>query len=90
MKISIIPSDKTIVKDGVAVDLSFEGATAFPTTNSDYHAIQWDNNTGFIEKISNCEQEMFTDVSTIQPYIDAHTTEVARLEALITEEQPSE
>ena len=81
MKVSIIISDKTIVVDGVAVNLSVDGATAFPTTNSDYHAIQWDNDHGFIEKVSHADDEYFETIATIQSYIDAHTTEVERLTA---------
>jgi len=44
MKITIIPSDQTVYKDGV----SYSGL-ALNTVPADVHALQWDNNTGHIE-----------------------------------------
>jgi len=82
MRLTVIVSDKVIIKDGVAVHLSLEGATQFPTTNSDYHAIQWYENKGSIEKISNNELVWFTDENTLNDYVNAYATEVARLEDL--------
>ena len=82
MRLTIIVSDKVIIKDGVAVHLSLEGATQFPTTNNDYHAIQWYENKGSIEKISNNELVWFTDENTLNDYVNAYATEVARLEDL--------
>lgn len=44
MKITIIPSDKAVYKDGVVYsDLSLSNIPA------DVHALQWENNAGWIE-----------------------------------------
>lgn len=44
MKITIIPSDKAVYKDNLSYsDLTLSGIPA------DVHALQWDNNAGWIE-----------------------------------------
>jgi hypothetical protein len=44
MKLTIIPSDKTVYKDSTAyLDLKLSGIPA------DVHALQWDNTAGWIE-----------------------------------------
>jgi hypothetical protein len=44
MKLTIIPSDKTVYKDNVSyLGLTLSGIPA------DVHALQWDNNAGWIE-----------------------------------------
>ena len=44
MKLTIIPSDQAVYKDGV----SYSGLT-LNSIPADVHALQWDNNTGHIE-----------------------------------------
>lgn len=46
MKLTIIPSDKAVYKDGLSyLDLDLSTANI----PSDVHALQWDNNAGWIE-----------------------------------------
>lgn len=44
MKLTIIPSDKAVYKDG----MSYSNLT-LSNIPTDVHALQWDNNTGHIE-----------------------------------------
>jgi len=83
MRLTIIPSDKVIIKDGVAVNLSIDGATVFPTTDSNIHAIQWYENKGSKQRVDNSELEWFEDESILNDYVTAHTTEITRLENLV-------
>tara|TARA_R100000482_G_C5070377_1_gene121256 strand:+ start:479 stop:733 length:255 start_codon:yes stop_codon:yes gene_type:complete len=82
MRLTIIPSDKVIIIDGVAVHLDIDGATQFPTTDSNIHAIQWYENKGSKQKVDNSELEWFDDKNILNDYIAAHETEIKRLEAL--------
>ena len=63
MRLTIIPTDKVIIIDGVAVHLDKDGATQFPTTDSNIHAIQWYENKGSKQKVDNSELEWFEDSS---------------------------
>ena len=82
MRLTIIPTDKVIIIDGVAVHLDKDGATQFPTTDSNIHAIQWYENKGSKQKVDNSELEWFDDKNILNDYIAAHESEIKRLEAL--------
>ena len=80
MRLTIIPSDKVIIIDGVAVHLDIDGATQFPTIDSNIHAIQWYENKGSKQKVDNSELEWFDDKNILNDYIAAHETEIKRLQ----------
>ena len=50
MKITIIPSDQAVYKDGV----SYSGLT-LNTVPAEVHALQWSNNKGHIEFVDNAK-----------------------------------
>ena len=79
MKVSVIVEDKQIVVDGVAVIVP---ADRWPTTPANIWAYQWDGSAGETE--TNVKGELnvvFSDISTVQPYIDLHTTVIAEIAA---------
>ncbi len=75
MIISVIPQDKTIVIDGVALVFDF---AYFPAS---LRAIQWNGASGTLE-FSTGPQTWFDNTALVQPYIDAYNAEAARLAAL--------
>jgi len=74
MKVSIIPSDKTIIVDGQALTFDYD---IDPTI----HAIQWDGDSGEIEYNDGIANEQFTDAILVDPFVYAYEDEVERLEA---------
>lgn len=72
MRLTIIPEDQTIIKDGAALQCSF-------AAESDIHAIQWYGERGVIEYKGGAKP--FDDPAVIQPYVDAYAEEVARRNA---------
>jgi len=74
MKVSIIPSDKTIIVDGQALTFDYD---IDPTI----HAIQWDEDSGEIEYKDGIGNEQFTDSTLVDSLISAYEDEVERLEA---------
>lgn len=60
MKLTIIPSDKVVIIDGVFKKFDF-------TIDSNFHAVQWDGSNGFVETIvgNNIELENLDDFSEI-------------------------
>ena len=75
MKVSIIPSDKTIVVDGQALTFDYD---IDPTI----HAIQWDGDSGEIEyNDDGIANEQFTDSTLVDSLVSAYEDEVERLEA---------
>ncbi len=69
MKVTIITDDKTIIIDGVALQIDYE-------YDESVHAIQWNENTGIVE-YKDKPQKKFKDISLIQPYIDVYNIEKA-------------
>ncbi len=64
MKVTIIPADKVVVKNGFALDnIPMDGIP------SDIHAIQFDGNEGWIEYI-NKPQQRITNLTQFQRVID--------------------
>ena len=85
MKVSVIVEDKQVVVDGVAVDVPSD---RWPSTPANIWAYQWDGSSGETE--TNVKGELnivFSDISTVQPYIDLHTTIVAEIEAAAPQDQ---
>ncbi len=74
MKVSIIPSDKTIIVDGQALIFDYD---IDPTI----HAIQWDEDSGEIEYNDGIANEQFTDSTLVDSLVSAYEDEVERLEA---------
>ena len=74
MKVSIIPSDKTIIVDGQALTFDYD---IDPTI----HALQWDGNSGEIEYNDGIANEQFTDSTLVDTLVSAYEDEVERLEA---------
>ena len=81
MKVSIVVEDKTVVVDGVGIEIPTD---RWPSTPSNIWAYQWDGSAGETE--TNVKGELnivFSDISTIQPYIDIHTTLKAEIDAAV-------
>ncbi len=75
MKVSIIPSDKTIIVDGQALIFDYD---IDPTI----HALQWDGDSGEIEyNDDGIANEQFTDSTLVDTLVSAYEDEVERLEA---------
>ncbi len=74
MKVSIIPSDKTIIVDGQALTFDYD---IDPTI----HALQWDGDSGEIEYNDGTANEQFTDSTLVDTLVSAYEDEVERLEA---------
>lgn len=75
MRVSVVPIDKAICVDGVPALL-----TEWPFADSGIHAIQWHGTEGEIEypfdplgQEPRRVNEVITDASIVQPYVDAHT-----------------
>ena len=67
MRVTIIPSDKWIRKDNLSAHLS-----EWNFDDSDIHAIQWYDTEGEIEYNGRPPRnEVITDESILQPYVDA-------------------
>lgn len=74
MRLTVIPSDNIIIKDGQRLVFEF----AAP---ADLHAIQWYGTHGFVETTDG-KQVRTDDQADVQAYIDAYAAEVARLAAI--------
>lgn len=77
MIVTIIPEDRTIVCDGVAVVLK-----PWPFDDSSFHAIQWRHTEGEIEhkvfpRIANT---VIDDYSIVAPYVEAFNAAQAQSE----------
>lgn len=75
MILSIIPADKTIVKDGVALVFNFA------VWSSKIHAIQWNGTSGSIEFTQGAAQ-WFDNFALIEDLSIAYDAEAARIAAL--------
>lgn len=80
MRLTVIPSDNIIIKDGQRLVFEFAAPAGL-------HAIQWHDTYGFVET-SDGVQERTNNPAVIQPFIDAHAAEVARL-AVIASTPPT-
>jgi hypothetical protein len=81
MKLTVIPADQTIIKNGRALSFAF----AAP---ANLHALQWDAVRGVCEYLIG-PAECFDDAALVAPYSDAFDAESARLAALEAAAQPS-
>jgi hypothetical protein len=76
MKLSIVVDDKTVVKDGVAInDLSLSWIS------SDVWAVQWDDATGGHVEKRDGTIEVLSKIDTYQQAITDHATGLAAKEA---------
>lgn len=80
MQLSVIPADKTIVKDGEPL------VFGFPVWPPNLRAIQWNGVNGKME-FSTGPDQWFDNVAFVQPYLDAYEAEAARIAALPPEEE---
>ena len=72
MKVSVIVEDKMVVVDGVPQEVPTD---RWPTTAANIWAYQWNGSVGETESTVKGEPNTeFTNISTVQPYIDIHTT----------------
>lgn len=74
MQISVIPQDKTIVKNGAALVFDF---VIWPPN---LRAMQWNGTNGTMEFNAGAMQ-WFDNVAMVQGYIDAYDVEAARIAA---------
>lgn len=74
MRLTVVPSDSTIIMDGQRLVFPF----AAP---SNLHAIQWYGTHGFIET-TDSKQVRTDDMTIVQQYVTAYTAEAARLAAI--------
>ncbi len=74
MRLTIVPADRCIIKDGAALLLDFEAQTGV-------HAIQWYGAHGTIEYTEG-PQERFDDFAVVAPFVAAYDAEVERLAAV--------
>lgn len=74
MRLTIVPADSCIIKDGVSLVFPF-------IAPAEWHAVQWYGARGVIEKTQG-EPEAITNAAIVQPYADAFDAEAARLAAL--------
>jgi len=69
MRLTIIKEDNAVYIDGIAKEID---CSDLP---SDFHALQWDGSSGWIEFVNNYKlQEELSDISEYQKYIDAWNT----------------
>jgi|AACY02.5.fsa_nt_gi hypothetical protein len=79
MKVSVIVDDKTVVVDGVGLVIPTD---RWPSTPSNVWAHQWDGSAGETESnVKGTPHVEFTDIATVQPYIDIHTTIINEIAA---------
>jgi hypothetical protein len=74
MRLTIIPDDQTVLKDGAPLTFAF-------AADSNVHAIQWYDTYGTIEYKSG-PAEHFTDESVVTPFAQAFEAEKQRLAAV--------
>ena len=68
--VTVIPSDKTIIVDGIALPCDFEAPSSL-------HALQWHNGEGELEIIENgrmTNQAIASYTSEVKPYVDIWQT----------------
>ena len=72
MKVSVVVNDKTVVVDNVGVCIP---DNRWPSPPDNVWAYQWDGSTGTTETITSGElNTAFSNISTVQPYVDIHAT----------------
>ena len=78
MKLTVIPSDRFIQRDGLAHVLPL-----WPLDDANIHAIQWDGQAGEIEYAGKPKpaNSAFTDAAVIKPYLTALDNYLANLPA---------
>lgn len=73
MRLTIVPDDRCIIKDGEPLVFDFAAPAG-------WHAVQWYGDYGTIEhKIGGAEY--IDDEAIVQPFADAYAEERARLDA---------
>lgn len=72
MRLTVIPSDNTMILDGRVLVFSF-------VSDPDLHAIQWYNTYGYVEKGG--RQDKLEALADVQKYINAFNAEAAKRDA---------
>lgn len=73
MKLTIVPVDNIVIKDGVCM-----GLTSLPDTVPDaVHALQWDGSAGIIENTDGTDTEISSLPSWASDCVTAHDAAVA-------------
>ncbi len=72
MKLTIIPSDQTVIRNGKALN--------FPFSLPDIRAVQWDNGSGEVEYLDGRPNKKITSLAPFQSVSNAWQTEKTRLE----------
>ena len=74
MRLTIIPNDKVVIKDGLA----FHGLNF---TLANIRAIQWYGNKGEVEYLDGSPNAVIDDITPYQSIVDIYNAEKAKLEA---------
>ena len=79
MNVCIVKEDKVVMVDGEGMNFDFD-------LPSNVWAIQWNGTTGEIEFNDGSPNEVITDFSAYQSFVDGHATEKQRLADVATQE----
>ena len=79
MNVCIVKEDKVVMVDGEGMNFDFD-------LPSNVWAIQWNGSTGEIEFNDGTPNEVITDFSAYQSFVDGHATEKQRLADVATQE----
>ena len=79
MNVGIVKEDKVVMVDGEGMNFDFD-------LPSNVWAIQWNGTTGEIEFNDGSPNEVITDFSAYQSFVDGHATEKQRLADVATQE----
>ena len=74
MRLTIIPNDKVVIKDGLALH-----GLNFTLTN--IRAVQWYGDKGEVEYLDGSPNEAIDDITPYQSIVDVYDTEKVKLEA---------
>ena len=79
MNVGIVKEDRVVLIDGEGLNFDFN-------LPSNVWAIQWNGTTGEIEFNDGSPNEVITDFSAYQSFVDGHATEKQRLADVATQE----
>ena len=79
MNVGIVKEDRVVIIDGEGLNFDFN-------LPSNVWAIQWNGTTGEIEFNDGSPNEVITDFSAYQSFVDGHATEKQRLADVATQE----
>ena len=78
MQLTIVPSDKQIIKDGIGVKEIQQDLSWIP---SNVHAVHWDDTSGEIE-YTDKDNEVISEIGIYSQAVTDHANEIKRLEDL--------